>query len=309
MNLTKPISDLVELLPEYHTLAETLAAARIKRAHKFVVDVQAMPYEIFEGGAHYADQLAEFGLLQLPFSECVFLIGPYNDDEYERSATKDCAYVIVAWTDGDIISFRCYNFWFGDATINSAHATFHIPRTMGHIDWGKSGGAFVSEPSRYCTVDDNPTGEHRFCQHGARPGDFDGTAVDYQVVAGGIPSMLLYSALGCLNAQGVVTNEAKAPKFINEQRRKKGKGEIFSYRIITVDPAILRMPGVRGHGTHASPRLHWRRGHRRTLPNGRVVLVKACLVGDPERGFILHDYRLRAEVALTSATHPDVAKP
>ena len=45
-------------------------------------------------------------------------------------------------------------------------------------------------------------------------------------------------------------------------------------------------------GTHASPRLHWRRGHRRHLPDGKATWVRACLVGDPFAGTVSHDYQL-----------------
>jgi hypothetical protein len=295
-NLTKPIADLAERLPHAGTLGETLAAARIKRAHKFVLDVDAIPYDVFKGGADYADQLAEFGLLKLPFDECVFLIGPYDDDHYEAgNFRKIYQYVILAWMDGDTISYRSYEYFTANGRANTVHAAFHIPRTMGCVEWART---FKDNSRVFCTVDDNPSGEHRLCEHGALPGvhvdDPNGTAEDYQLVAGGIPGMLLYSALGCLNAQGVVTTDRPAPKMLNEKRRKKGHPPIFAYRLVTIDPAILRMPGVRGAGSHASPRLHWRRGHKRTLPDGRRVLVRACLVGDPDRGYVNHDYRIRA---------------
>jgi hypothetical protein len=32
-------------------------------------------------------------------------------------------------------------------------------------------------------------------------------------------------------------------------------------------------------GTHASPRLHWRRGHVRRLANGKITNVRPTLVG------------------------------
>ena len=40
---------------------------------------------------------------------------------------------------------------------------------------------------------------------------------------------------------------------------------------------------------HASPRLHWRRGHIRRLGN-RTTWVRASLVGKSENGVIVHDY-------------------
>jgi hypothetical protein len=43
-------------------------------------------------------------------------------------------------------------------------------------------------------------------------------------------------------------------------------------------------------GTHASPRWHIRLGHTRRLPDGRLIPVRQCEVGDPERGIIWKDY-------------------
>lgn len=43
-------------------------------------------------------------------------------------------------------------------------------------------------------------------------------------------------------------------------------------------------------GTHASPRLHWRRGHIRRLAPERTTWVRPTLVGYEDRGTIIHDY-------------------
>ena len=48
-------------------------------------------------------------------------------------------------------------------------------------------------------------------------------------------------------------------------------------------------------GTHASPRLHDRRGHSRRLPDGRIVWVRPCKVGDASRGVVFHDYQVKEQ--------------
>ena len=45
-------------------------------------------------------------------------------------------------------------------------------------------------------------------------------------------------------------------------------------------------------GTHASPRLHDRRGHLRRLRNGKNVWVKPHKVGRAELGSVFHDYQI-----------------
>ena len=48
-----------------------------------------------------------------------------------------------------------------------------------------------------------------------------------------------------------------------------------------------------GGGTHASPRVHLRRGHIRKIADGRTVWVQACVVGS-KHGMVLKDYKLRS---------------
>lgn len=76
----------------------------------------------------------------------------------------------------------------------------------------------------------------------------------------------------------------------NKKRINKGKKPLIEFRLITVDgkkPSLPSMP----HGTHASPRLHWRRGHWRTMKkSGKKVWIDSMLVGDEENGKIIKDY-------------------
>lgn len=83
-----------------------------------------------------------------------------------------------------------------------------------------------------------------------------------------------------------------APERLNAQRADKGRPPLFEYRILTIDMASAER--AEGEGTHASPRLHWRRGHVRSLEDGRKIAIKPCLVGVADRGVISKDYRVAA---------------
>ncbi len=108
--------------------------------------------------------------------------------------------------------------------------------------------------------------------------------------------MLLVSSVGCLNSRGLVSAEVMFPSRLNRRRLARGELPLFSYRVLTIDPDLLRMPGFKGaDNAHASPRLHWRRGHVRKLLNGKVAIVRPCLVGDGDAGAIAKDYRVRGE--------------
>lgn len=82
------------------------------------------------------------------------------------------------------------------------------------------------------------------------------------------------------------------PSFINSKRKAKGKPPaLFDWRTVVITPPPE--PGPPKGGTHASPRLHDRRGHWRTHPSGKQVWVKACKVGDAAKGVSFKDYEVK----------------
>lgn len=82
------------------------------------------------------------------------------------------------------------------------------------------------------------------------------------------------------------------PSFINSKRKAKGQPPaLFDWRTVVIAPPTE--PGPPKGGTHASPRLHDRRGHWRNHPSGKQVWVKACKVGDAAKGVIFKDYEVK----------------
>lgn len=79
---------------------------------------------------------------------------------------------------------------------------------------------------------------------------------------------------------------------INSRRAAKGKGPaLFDWHTVVITPAQASTPHQ--GGTHASPRLHDRRGHWRTYPSGKKGWVKACKVGDASKGVVFKDYEVK----------------
>lgn len=79
--------------------------------------------------------------------------------------------------------------------------------------------------------------------------------------------------------------------FINRKRASKGKSPIsFDWHTVEIGPKQIK--NAPQGGTHASPRLHDRRGHWRNCRTGKQVWVKACKVGDASKGVVFKDYRL-----------------
>lgn len=84
----------------------------------------------------------------------------------------------------------------------------------------------------------------------------------------------------------------------NRKRLVSGARAVRPYRVLTLNVAEAkrRTRGVMLQ-EHESPRLHWRRGHWRTLGRlsefERRTWVRRCLVGDPEKGFVAKHYTLK----------------
>lgn len=80
--------------------------------------------------------------------------------------------------------------------------------------------------------------------------------------------------------------------FTNRRKIEQGKPPTYDWRTVVIEPVQAKQEHQ--GGTHASPRLHDRRGHLRRLRSGKNVWIKACKVGDASRGVVFHDYRLEA---------------
>lgn len=81
--------------------------------------------------------------------------------------------------------------------------------------------------------------------------------------------------------------------FTNRRKIEQGKTPTYDWTTVYVEPVKPRSEDK--GGTHASPRLHDRRGHLRRLRSGKNVWVKACKVGDPSKGIVFHDYAIKEQ--------------
>lgn len=83
------------------------------------------------------------------------------------------------------------------------------------------------------------------------------------------------------------------PTFTNQRKIAAGKQPSYDWRTVVIDGKVIKCEHK--GGTHASPRLHDRRGHSRRLPDGRIVWVRPCKVGDASRGVVFHDYQVKEQ--------------
>lgn len=101
----------------------------------------------------------------------------------------------------------------------------------------------------------------------------------------------IFAVMACSNVR---TRDHKPDAALNKKRAKAGKVPLVSYKTLEiVVPNTRYEGGGSGGGTHASPRVHLRRGHIRKIADGRTVWVQACVVGS-KHGMVLKDYKLRS---------------
>lgn len=101
-----------------------------------------------------------------------------------------------------------------------------------------------------------------------------------------IISDIMTATIAMIGISGTIFEDVEVPPQLAKAREKRGKVPLFSYQIV-------RLAGNRSRndlgGTHASPALHWRRGHFRRI-GAKLVPVAPCLVGSAENGIVEKSY-------------------
>jgi hypothetical protein len=94
----------------------------------------------------------------------------------------------------------------------------------------------------------------------------------------------------CLNCSNIKRLEHKPDHALQKSRAKKGKLPLFSYWTLHLDGRSES--GESLGGTHASPRVHIRRGHPREYTPGKFTWVQPAVVGNPRMGMVHKDYAI-----------------
>jgi hypothetical protein len=78
----------------------------------------------------------------------------------------------------------------------------------------------------------------------------------------------------------------------NRKRISKGKKPLIEFKVATIEGKKTMLSST-PHGTHASPRLHWRRGHWRTMTkSGKKTWIAPMEVGDEDNGRVIKTYAI-----------------
>lgn len=85
-----------------------------------------------------------------------------------------------------------------------------------------------------------------------------------------------------------------APSKLNKKRAKKNRVPLYEYKVLDIIADILQSQPSESKphqgGTHASPRMHKRRGHVRRLHSGKTTWIRHMIVGKPGSGAVEKEY-------------------
>jgi hypothetical protein len=94
-----------------------------------------------------------------------------------------------------------------------------------------------------------------------------------------------------LDAEVATQEIVRAPTSLNAKRERKGLPPVHDFVMVTLRGRSVREYLDGPHGTHRSPRLHFRRGHWRRYEMHKTW-IRWTLVGNPALGFLDKAYKL-----------------
>lgn len=103
--------------------------------------------------------------------------------------------------------------------------------------------------------------------------------------------------LFAMNCTNVGRQEHKPDAALQKARAKRGKQPLFSYWTLELNDRDGGAAQSFG-GTHASPRVHLRRGHPRQYAPGKWTWVQPHAVGNRELGMVHKDYVIGKEMVV-----------
>lgn len=98
------------------------------------------------------------------------------------------------------------------------------------------------------------------------------------------------ASAGALMGESVVFHKP-AHAGNNAKRIRKGKTPLYEWTTVELERKAPELPAAPKGGTHASPRLHQRRGHWVISKLGKKFWRSETVVGKPENGMVFHDYK------------------
>lgn len=190
-----------------------------------------------------------------------------------------------SYTPGSAIDLPFEHCWF---EARSKKKPFLIGVLMSKIE--TESGVFLYQASAFTRVMNEWSYSHSFTSETIDCEQiriYDCSSINTELLTEFRHLVLIYlSALNCKNVEKV---ERKPDAKLQKARAKRGKKPLFSYWTLELTDQKTESGATCG-GTHASPRLHLRRGHPRQFKPGHWTWVQPCAVGNKKLGMVHKDY-------------------
>lgn len=234
---------------------------RIQVAHKFDCTQMSRPEngQMLMDGFNYASDLLRAGMSPFPYDDCYIEIQTWGTPDARESPTPKA--LVMHWEDAIGVGYIFERHPSGNWCDLGLMARYD----SGGQSIGYARGLSAAQAAHY---DECHERGYPLCEE-------------------------FLAMAGLMHAKSCTIADEPEPQRLNARRAAQGRPPVFGHSIVTIRPNQA-VSHVTGDGTHASPRLHWRRGHIRRLPKGGETRVSPCLVGDISRGFVSHDYEVRA---------------
>lgn len=194
-----------------------------------------------------------------------------NSFDLQRAA-RNARHGVLAYSKDDGIQLTCFSENFSGRWVLLAEATLRIDQSAGETGINAS----------FWERDDGFAGPDGI----ALPSGADSrVGLDYLRQVG-----CVLTAMNCVNIERV---EHHPPTKLQAARARRGRQPLFSYWTLNLADSN-RSCGNSG-GSHASPRLHLRRGHPRRLASGSYCWVQPHVVGNKSLGMVHKDYSMAAK--------------
>jgi hypothetical protein len=275
---------ILKAFTEYVTLAQKNNCVTLndyKDVSKDVIDcILEHPKVILE--RHFVDnyetklkELEALGELRLPFPKITIISG----EHIEASELDKGSRLVSSRSDEGTVNLIHSSFLVQHADYIAVHILFCKQHEVGHKYYAATEILHIDENNKIKAM--QPIFLKKLGMHE----EIKGVLAD-----------VAYNAIIAIHMMTVsggdvyISTPTPDEVLVNKKRISKGKKPLIEFRMITVDGRKSELSST-PHGTHASPRLHWRRGHWRTMKkSGKKVWVDPMLVGDEKNGKIIKDY-------------------
>lgn len=254
---------------------------KVVSSHKFeILNTEYLDQQIVDTAA----ALFNGAILRLPYETCLFEVA---SEKWRRVAASDYMAVLATQMEHGEIEFSLVT----SPSTDNAMMTVKERELLGS-DMSFLKGKFAAVVNAFSIVPVASDDASAYC---AWIGDEMEKIQSFSSIR--FTDFCITELMGIICFMSTKMSEVRdvpTPHRLNAARERRGERPLFGYSTVRISSAVKDRLRLGTFGPHASPRLHWRRGHVRTLPSGNRVGVLPHLVGIAENGYIRKNYAVSA---------------